>query len=407
MIDYGYLYNREYYGELLGGEHCVKRTLGSTSVPGGIALPHRDMDGEICGGLLDSRGEYVDGSGIHRGMGSGYGYSREEVEECGEEVVFLGLWPEVWGHCLTDNLRRLWVLENEEFMNRYGGLRFVYLPMYGMSPGKNFRALLDMAGVGKIRLEPVERITRFRSVILPDECFWREEDGSRRFTEEYRAMIDRIRDHGEACFTKTGDRKLYFTYRKHPALRTIGERRLERFFAGQGYRIVSPEEYSFSEQLNMLLNCEAFASTVGSGSHNSIFLRDGARVHLIPRGGFISEYQPALDQVHELDITYVDASLSLYADPRAPWNGPFYYVISRQLKDCFGCCRGRGGNRLDALIYRDLARAMNGRWEMPGYYEGVMKEYYPLDPRWKPREDLLVRLCRKQRVRRLIGRLFG
>ena len=122
------------------------------------------------------------------------------------------------------------------------------------------------------------------------------------FTSEYRALIDCVRDHAVRNIAPAGIRKVYITYRKHPAMRTIGERKLEKFFSALGYTVISPEKYSLREQLSILLGCEEFACTVGSASHNSIFLRDGTRVTLIPRAGFISEYQPALDQVHNLDI---------------------------------------------------------------------------------------------------------
>ena len=49
-----------------------------------------------------------------------------------------------------------------------------------------------------------------------------------------------------------------------------------------------------------MLNCEEFASTVGSAAHNIIFLRDGTKAYLIPRANFITEYQLALDQVKVL-----------------------------------------------------------------------------------------------------------
>lgn len=407
MNRFSHLYNKEYYGDLLTENHLASKKLGWSVMPDATVLPHRNVGGELGCGLLDRNGSYIDGSGLHRGLCCGYDVSREEVDAFDEDVVFLGLWPRVWGHCLTDNIRRLWVLQDDDFMERYGGLRFVYVAMDGMMPGQNFLDLLEILGAGKIRLEAIDRISRFRNVILPEECFFREDDGTRMFTAEYVAMIDRIRAYGEAHFTKTGDRKLYFTYRNFEAQRSIGETKLERFFAALGYRIVSPEQYTFPEQLNMLLNCDAFASTIGSCAHNCIFLRDGATVHLIPRAGFISEYQFALDQVHDLDITYADSSLSVYADPERPWEGPFYYFISRQLQECFGQHCGYKARRFDFMVYRNLACAMHGPSAPADYYKGVLKEYIPVDPGQKTQNTILVRLIRKPRIRRFIAKWLG
>ena len=407
MTNYDFLYNKEYYGSLLTAEHRVDRDLRWSVIPNGTVLPHQDLNGSIGGGLLNERGEFIIGSGLHRGLDFGYKIAGEAVAEREEDVVFLGLWPDVWGHCLTDNIRRLWVLRSEEFMNRYGHLRFLYLPMYNRPLGQNFRKLLEILGAGEVRLEPVNQITRFRTIILPDECFCTKDDGTRLFTREYQALIDRIRDYGEAHFEPMDDRKLYFTYRNYSAMRTIGERKLEQYFSKMGYRIVSPEQYTFAEQLNMLLNCVAFASTIGSASHNIIFLRDGTNAHLIPRMWFIPEYQLALDQVHDLNITYVDSSLSLCAAPNSPWNGPFYYIISRQLQECFGhSCRSRA-HSIDFGVYRDLSRAMNGEVRPAEYYCHAWREYMAADPQQTSKETLLVKLCRNYRVRKLIAGLLG
>lgn len=407
MIDYNYHYNKEYYEGLLEVEHLVERDVRWRILPKGIILPHKDVDGDICGGLLDESGSYVDGSALHRGAGGSYDYSSANVTECDEDIVFLGLWADVWGHCLTDNIRRLWVLRDETFMNRYGSLRFLYIPMYGRSPGKNFRELLDILGAGAVRIEPINRITRFRNVILPDECFFEGKDGIRLFTREYQTLIDCIRDYGEAHFKKTADRKLYFTYRHFPAMRGIGERKLERFFMNLGYRVVSPENYSFAEQLNMLLNCEAFASTIGSVSHNCIFMRDHAKVHLIPRVGFIPEYQLALDQVHNLDITYVDSTLSLYANQERPWDGPFYFIVSQNLQECFDQSCGCRAGGVDFLVYRNLAYAVNGSCIPSGYYDSILHEYFPAGLRREPKRIPLAKLWRRYRFRKLVVALFG
>lgn len=260
-------------------------------------------------------------------MEQDYDVTEEEIGECDEDIVFLGVWASfVWGHCLTDNIRRLWVLDNEEFMEKYGHLRFIYVPSFNVDPDGNFNQLLEILGVDVIHLESISEVTRFRNIILPDECFWREDDGARFFTGEYVALVDKIRSYGKEYFKEITDKKIYFSYRKFPAYRTIGEKRIERFFSEIGFKIIYPEEYTFKEQLNILLNCEEFASTVGSAAHNIIFLRDGTKAYLIPRANFITEYQLALDQVHDLDVTYIDSTLSFYVILNA--SGRDLFIIS-------------------------------------------------------------------------------
>ena len=145
MTNYDYLYNKEYYGGELTADHRAEKEMGWRVFPSGTVLPYAHVNGEICGGLLDEQGRYIDGSGLHRGMGHGYGYSPEETSDCDEDVVLLGIWPGVWGHCLTDNISRLWLLRDEDFMKRYGKMRFLYIPMDNNPLGRNFREILSRA----------------------------------------------------------------------------------------------------------------------------------------------------------------------------------------------------------------------------------------------------------------------
>ena len=79
----------------------------------------------------------------------------------------------------------------------------------------------------------------------------------------------------------------------------------------------------------------SFASTIGSCSHNIIFLPEGASVYLIPRAFYLTGYQVALGEVINLNIYYVDSSLSVLVRRNNPWEGPFYYIQSDNLKSLF------------------------------------------------------------------------
>lgn len=89
------------------------------------------------------------------------------------------------------------------------------------------------------------------------------------------------------------------------------------------------------DQLNILANAESFASTVGSISHNVLFLNDHSEVILIPRYVDLNmnQYQQAINQVHEQNVVYVDSALSVWAPSQ---NGLFYYIVSYKLREYFG-----------------------------------------------------------------------
>ena len=90
---------------------------------------------------------------------------------------------------------------------------------------------------------------------------------------------------------------------------------------------------TFDEQLNVLINCRSFASTLGSCSLNSVFLRDNIETIFIPRSANrFTDYQNTVNHVHPVKANYVDSTLSLFGRGQHH----YCYIISAQLKKFFG-----------------------------------------------------------------------
>lgn len=237
-----------------------------------------------------------------------------------------------WGHVITDNIRRLWFLKSEDFKNHFKKLPLVYLlctkkEIFTLESYKNFRRLLEILDVNVDNLQLITQPTQFDKIILPDESFYLDE--LRKFTNEYRETIDRLKNFALKNRTPTSAKKIYYFH----GARQVGEERLAEYFRSKGYAIVQPEKLTLDEQLNIMINAENFASTLGSCSHNSVFLRDGTEAIFIPRAAnYFTGYQLALDQAYPLNTNYVDSSISPYSMRRT-----FYcYIISEQLKKFFG-----------------------------------------------------------------------
>lgn len=224
-------------------------------------------------------------------------------------------------------------MKNEIFKNEFKNCPIVYIAFNGqhLEQQKNFCQLLEILEIDVNRLQVIKQPTQFEKIILPDEAFFRD-NKSIQFTEEYREMIDCVRNFGIKNRTSTSNKKIYYF---HSRREQVGAERLAEYFKSKGYEVVSPEKLTFYEQLNLLINCESFISTLGSCSHNSMFLRDGTKSIIIPRGGdrITSTYQQAADSIHPLNITYIDSSLSIFGKVQY---GPFCYIISKQLKEFFG-----------------------------------------------------------------------
>ena len=213
---------------------------------------------------------------------------------------------------------------------------------------QNFKRLLEILEVDVNRLQPIYHPVQFENIILPDSSYF-----GGKFTEEYRETIDKIRNFALKNQTPTSSKKIYFYYGNAQ----IGEERLAEYFRSKGYEIFSPEKLTFDEQLNLMINAESFASTLGSCSHNSIFMRDGMEVILIPRAANrLTSYQTAINKVHELNVVYIDSSLSIFET----FNGPYCFIISRQLKNFFGD-KFNGYDEEDFKIFLTYVKNSTGR----------------------------------------------
>ena len=123
---------------------------------------------------------------------------------------------------------------------------------------------------------------------MPDRSFWCENGlklgtaAIRLFTSEYVETVNIVRKFAEDNYFRDSSRKIYVS---HTLINSslIGEEKVEQYFASKGYEIIHPETLSLDEQLACWINCSSFASSVGSCSHNVIFLRDNTEVILLPR----------------------------------------------------------------------------------------------------------------------------
>lgn len=352
MVSYEGLYNKEYFGDKLNENHLYNKELHFKIIKNGTILPHKDVSGlwlNGFGGVVDENGKFVKRSFIHMGTGDAY-TPTEDVLQSSDTVIYLGMFYTVWGHCLTDNMKRLWFLKSDTYKRFFTKCPIVYVPMRG-GVIENFSKLLQILEIDVQKMYPIVKPIKFQNVILPDEAFFLDEspitfgkdkcfidgtldnfngnDGSF-FTKEYAEMIDIVKNFVFKHYSKMSQKKFYFFHGKNQ----IGEERIARYFESKGYSILRPETLPLETQLNIFANCESFASVVGSVSHNVIFLKDKSNVILIPRrAAFLNIYQQALNAIYDLDVVYIDSALSLFAKN---WTGSFCYIVSENFRKYFG-----------------------------------------------------------------------
>lgn len=280
--------------------------------------------------------------------------SKLNVTYRNEEVVYIGMFHFVWGHCITDNLKHLWFLFDEKY-KKIQKLKFVYIVLKDNNKGENKKSVLPQnflwilrnLGIADNQLEEIIVPTTFFRIYLPEQCFYYDNKVKQRFfTSNYIDIINRIeRDIYPAKY-----KKIYFSRTGLNDRKDFGENKIESLFQIEGYKIIYPEKLSISEQIALLKGCEYFACTEGSISHNVIFCRERTNIIIIRKFNGLNGYQLALNSIRNYSITYIDANKTIPANSRHPYLGPFFLYKSPQIIQFF-CLKQEHFPYLDYVKY--------------------------------------------------------
>ena len=160
MVNYNYLYDKELFEFELGINHLQEIQLSFTK--------HYDK-------CIDPQKEKAY-------WYKKYGYKddaffcKESIEEddceyVNEPVIFLGTLFPVWGHWITDNLRRFWFLYTKTYLEMYKNCKLVYVIDDENELSSNVMRLLEILDIDRNKMFPLKKKTKFYNIILPDNCF--------------------------------------------------------------------------------------------------------------------------------------------------------------------------------------------------------------------------------------------
>lgn len=310
----------------LSKEYILRRKPGCTTLENACIIPSEVCDGELySGGIVSYDGEFQQSSAWHEGCRKN---SKHTVNPPfrDETVVYLGCLYHIWGHAITDNLKKIWYLRlhKQEHKCVYVTLNNAPLPQY-------IYELFALAGVNLSEAEHITETTKFKKIINPDNSIVNI-DEERYYTDEYAQTIECIKSR----IPETAVGKIYFTRTHLRNNRDIGEEHIEKLFRRKGYKIIAPEEYSIEEQLSMLKGCTAFAATEGSISHSSLFCKPETETTLLRKVDYINPYSCFINQMCLLNVTYIDVHHSTLSPRQYPWRGPFYLYITCGLSEYMG-----------------------------------------------------------------------
>ncbi|MGP9547034.1 glycosyltransferase family 61 protein [Psychrobacter sp. AOP7-D1-21] len=321
-----YAVNLPKFEKQVSKSYINNRKLQHKVIEKGVVLPLRNtgmpaVSAIYEGGVCDSDFNFVAGyKRIDNGKNNNYeiirSYIPDEVNFIDEDIVFAGIAFAQFGHFLLESISRLWwIVKNKEFNKKVVFLK-----------NKEFNApfleLLELIGLTKDNIVFLDKPTKFRNVIVPDQslCFFNyyHED----FLLPYNEIMNKIVPYQQE--------KIYLSRTQFSKKDVINEEYFEDFYREMGYKIIYPEKLTIKEQISYISGASEIVSTVGSISHLAIFAKPKAKiVSLFRARNFLSIAQVMINQAKELDYTFVDPTCNFlpsrhsaacsYIGPNATW----------------------------------------------------------------------------------------
>lgn len=314
------------YNKLFDG-YSDKKQLAVESYNEALILPLKNVGGRDCGGVVTKDGEYVGLSSLPDRIEGAY--EAKQIVERTQKVVFCGYFNPTWGHFILDSVARLWYfVENDSTEIE----KYVFVTRIGtiQSIEGNYREFLELLGIAD-KVEIINEPTKYKQVIVPEISF----DLETHYSSKFRLIYDKIINTAISCDLRLDKdafpHKIFFTRSKFKKSRQyeIGMNKIDEFFERNGYEIISPETLTLKKLIWYLQKCDEVATYTGSVCHNVLFAKHRQKVIVVERYANNNRFQPGIDKMMDLNISYIDANYTIYSVNAGL--GPFLYDYTPQL----------------------------------------------------------------------------
>ena len=300
-------------------------------------IPHTP---QICrfAGAADSEGNFIENSAVHENLFKGKINPIENPEYIDSEVIFIGSMHSIYGHCITDNLKKLWFLRTDKGQQIIeNGGKIVYVSAWNNKELPQFALhILTLAGIDTQKLIRITSPTRVKKVYIPDNSM-QLKNGTRMWSDQFKKEFEIIKSN--IRYTGETYDKIYFTRTQLKDTKDFGEKRVEKLFEEQGYKILSPEKLSIDAQVALMTNCKTFVGTDGSITHNGVFCNKDTKITILLKADYANGYQMMINDMTGYEVTYVSANHTI-KHRRKPWAGPFYLSLTKELRRFLGKAEG-------------------------------------------------------------------
>lgn len=311
------------------GNFHIDKKISFVCLEDAVILPFLSGKGE--GGVVDKDGKFQYNTTLNASFGDGsYSYDNEKVQSVEKDAIFIGTLYSVFGHVITDDLKKIWFLYSEkgkELLTK--NVDIVYISWHRQELKPYVLHILSLAEVNLKAAKKIEVPTRYKHVYVPnDSLLYR--DSKLCYTDEFRNTIEKIKLKIPWDNKPVVD-KIYLSRTALHDWRDYGEKRVEKAFKEQGYMIVHPEQLTFEQQVALYRRTTEIASTEGSLSHMFLFCRPQTKVVILKKANYINEYQMMVNSFSSVNAVYIDANHSIKC--KNPWNGPFYLSLTKYLSN--------------------------------------------------------------------------
>lgn len=305
----------------------ITRSLNVTSIDNGIILPVKvfnDYTKEEYhqGGVIDQTGEFVEESSSYRSgtdfrsLKSAYSFV-EKPEYKDETVIYGGVLYEFYGHVLLESLSRLWYFVKNN--PKHYRVVFNFVPR-AQGKFKEFFELLDIPYNNETF---ITKPTQYKKVIIPEPASIYAQSWHPDWLIPFDYMSSKVK---AAKYDK-----IYFTRTKMVERYPVwNEKKVERMFAKNGFKVFSPERLSLKKQISLMKGCKELATVSSSTYHNLLFANNGVKLICLNRSFEPDFCQHIVDEAKNLDANYIDVSLNPL--PVSHVDGPWIIGITEELK---------------------------------------------------------------------------
>ena len=308
-----YVYKEKEYLDKINKGYLNSEKAEIKEIKNAIILPPKKQDnttfdGIFIGGVATENFEFVAGKKRHKNPKFNYScydsykVDEAELEYINEEVIYGGIIMDHFGHAILETFSRLWyVVKNKKDTRKIAFIKYQNVRSYHYE-------LLRLMGIDEKRIIIVEKPTHFNKVIVPDETI--EPWGT--FKKEYTLIYNEMRKN----VIPKNEKKIYLTRTQLEERYDSNEEWFEEFYSKRGYKVIAPEKLSLEEQIAFISGCEDLVCTLGTLSHLAVFMKNGSKLTILNRTTQnILEPQLIIDEAKKLNVTYIDALLTVLPSP--------------------------------------------------------------------------------------------